>query len=97
MPPAASTGVGATASTTSGTRTMVEISPVWPPASVPWATIRSTPAAWWRSAWVRGAGQGGDEHVLARWARSIRAGGGGPRALATRRIGWAKATSSSGS
>ena len=33
MPPAASTGVGATASTTSGTSTIVAISPVWPPAS----------------------------------------------------------------
>ena len=30
MPPAASTGIGATASTTSGTSTMVAISPVWP-------------------------------------------------------------------
>ncbi len=52
MPPAASTGVGATASTTSGTSTMVAISPVCPPASVPWATMTSTPAAWWRWAWV---------------------------------------------
>ena len=33
MPPAASTGVGATASTTSGMSTIVLISPVWPPAS----------------------------------------------------------------
>ena len=33
MPPAASTGTGATASTTSGTSTIVAISPVWPPAS----------------------------------------------------------------
>ena len=33
MPPAASTGVGATASTTSGTSTIVAISPVCPPAS----------------------------------------------------------------
>ncbi len=45
MPPAASTGTGATASTTCGTSTIVEISPVWPPASVPCATIRSAPAA----------------------------------------------------
>src|SRR5436190_607845 len=44
IPPAASTGMGATASTTSGTSTMVEISPVWPPASVPWATMMSAPA-----------------------------------------------------
>jgi hypothetical protein len=33
MPPAASTGTGAIASTTSGMRTMLAISPVWPPAS----------------------------------------------------------------
>ena len=33
-----------TASTTSGTSTMVAICPVWPPASVPWATMRSAPA-----------------------------------------------------
>ena len=33
MPPAASTGRGATASTISGTRTMVAMSPVCPPAS----------------------------------------------------------------
>ncbi len=45
MPPAASTGVGATASTISGTSTIVAISPVCPPASVPWATITSTPKA----------------------------------------------------
>ena len=29
---------------------MVAISPVWPPASVPWATISSTPACMWRAA-----------------------------------------------
>ena len=33
IPPAASTGIGATASTTSGTSTIVVTSPVWPPAS----------------------------------------------------------------
>ena len=33
IPPAASTGTGATASTTWGTSTMVPISPVCPPAS----------------------------------------------------------------
>ena len=53
IPPAASTGVGATASTTSGTSTIVAMSPVWPPASVPWATMRSTPACLCRSAWTR--------------------------------------------
>ena len=33
MPPAASTGTGAMASTTSGMSTIVATSPVWPPAS----------------------------------------------------------------
>ena len=33
IPPAPSTGTGATASTISGIRTMEAISPVWPPAS----------------------------------------------------------------
>ena len=33
MPPAASTGTGAMASTTSGISTIVATSPVWPPAS----------------------------------------------------------------
>ena len=42
-----STGVGATASTTSGTSTIVAISPVWPPASPPWATTTSTPLSTW--------------------------------------------------
>src|SRR5207253_551146 len=58
MPPAARTGVGATASTTSGTRTSVAISPVWPPASLPDATTMSTPASTWRRACsaVLGAG-----------------------------------------
>ena len=49
MPPAASTGVelpiAAKASSTSGISTSVVTSPQWPPASVPCATIRSTPAA----------------------------------------------------
>ena len=62
MPPAASTGVGATASTTSGTSTMVAISPVCPPASVPCATMRSTPAALVALGVGHGAGQGGHSH-----------------------------------
>ena len=50
MPPAASTGmslppgISAMASSTSGISTSVLTSPQWPPASVPCATIRSTPA-----------------------------------------------------
>ncbi len=44
MPPAASTAASSpTASTISGTSTIVAISPVWPPASVPWAMTMSTP------------------------------------------------------
>src|SRR5712664_3962688 len=48
MPPAASTGtsrIGLIALITSGTSTMVETSPQWPPASVPCTTRISTPAA----------------------------------------------------
>ena len=52
MPPAASTGTsGPIASTTSGHSTIDEISPVWPPASVPCATMMSTPFARCFSAW----------------------------------------------
>ena len=43
IPPAASTGTGAIASTTSGTSTIEATSPVCPPASWPWATMMSTP------------------------------------------------------
>ena len=52
MPPAASTGVGATASITSGHSTIEPMSPVWPPPSVPWAMTMSTPASRWRRAWA---------------------------------------------
>ena len=48
MPPAARTGtdlpIASIASMTSGMSTSVVTSPQCPPASVPWATIRSTPA-----------------------------------------------------
>jgi hypothetical protein len=44
MPPAASTGTRpATTSRISGTSTSVDTVPVCPPASLPWATIMSTP------------------------------------------------------
>src|SRR6266851_3234575 len=95
IPPAASTGVGATASTTSGTRTIVAISPVCPPASVPWATMRSAPAALWRSACTRAPARAATR-TPAPWARSISVGGGEPRALATSLGRREKATSSSG-
>jgi len=45
MPPAASTGIGATASITCGHSTRLPISPVWPPPSVPCAITKSTPAS----------------------------------------------------
>ena len=45
IPPAASTGTGATASTTAGTRGRVARVAPCPPASLPCATIRSAPAA----------------------------------------------------
>ena len=76
MPPAARTGMGATASTTSGTSTIVETVPVWPPASVPWATIRSTPELAWRTAWATLPASAATTTSWA-WARSIRSGGGG--------------------
>ena len=43
-PPAASTGIGATALTTMGTSGIVPMSPICPPPSVPCATMMSTPA-----------------------------------------------------
>ena len=52
IPPAATTGISApTASTIWGTSGMVATRPVWPPASVPWATTRSHPASRARRAW----------------------------------------------
>ena len=46
IPPAATTGTRpATASTTWGTSTVVATEPVWPPASPPWAMMKSTPAS----------------------------------------------------
>ena len=52
-----------TASTTWGTSTIVEISPQWPPASVPWATITSTPIATWRSACCLAPDERADEQA----------------------------------
>ena len=42
MPPAATTGIGDTASTSCGTSTIVLTVPLKPPASPPWAMITST-------------------------------------------------------
>ncbi len=61
MPPAASIGVGATASMTSGHSTIEPISPVWPPPSVPWAMTMSTPASLCVSACYGDAAQRGDQ------------------------------------
>ena len=88
-------GHRSTASTTSGTSTIVAISPVWPPASVPWATIRSAPAASCRAACstVPASAATG---MSAPCARSMKCGGGGPSAEATSRVSCANSTSSSG-
>ena len=61
MPPAASTGVGATASITSGQSTTLPISPVWPPPSVPCAMMMSMPAALCAQRLLGRAAQRGDE------------------------------------
>src|SRR5919106_6154040 len=46
IPPAATVGVGETASTPAGTRGRVATVPqIWPPASHPWATTASIPAS----------------------------------------------------
>ena len=96
MPPAASTGRPPARATTSGVSTMVAIVPVWPPASVPCATSRSTPAASWRSACL-GAPTSAATTTPAAWPRSTRSGGGVPRALAISAIRWLNAASSSDS
>ncbi len=96
MPPAASTGtsrIGLIALITSGTSTMVETSPQWPPASVPCTTRISTPAATWRSACSLAPTRAatGTPCFL---PISIIAFGGTPSALAISRIGCRNETSS---
>src|SRR5689334_13594645 len=91
MPPAASTGTS-TASTISGTSTMVATSPVWPPASYPCATTMSTPFStcrWACEALPARAATG----TPAACTCSITSTGGEPSALAIRRIGCSSATS----
>ena len=44
MPPAATTGIGATASTMAGSSANVPMAPACPPASPPWAMMTSAPA-----------------------------------------------------
>ena len=99
MPPAASTGTSRIvliALITSGTSTMVETSPQWPPASVPCTTRISTPAATWRSACSLAptSAATGTPCFL---PMSIIAFGGTPSALAISRIGWRNETSSTSS
>ena len=78
---------------TSGTSTMVETSPQWPPASVPCTTRISTPAATWRSACSLAPTRAatGTPCFL---PISIIAFGGTPSALAISLIGCLKETSS---
>ena len=99
IPPAASTGVSrppgtsAMASRTSGISTIVVTSPQCPPASVPWATIRSTPACTCLIACSlapTSAATGMPRSLPA----SIMYAGGTPRALAINLIGWLSDTSS---
>ena len=53
-----------TASTTSGTSTIVEISPQWPPASVPCATMMSTPLLDLLLRVARRAHERADQHAV---------------------------------
>ena len=64
IPPAASTGTAPSiASMTSGMSTSVVTSPQWPPASVPCATIRSTPACTCLTRVLLGADERRDGHA----------------------------------
>ena len=96
MPPAASTGTGATSLTTCGHSTIEPTSPLCPPASPPWAMMMSTPASACLRAWL------GDPHSAATlrpsaWMCSIMSLGGVPSALAINVIfGCLSATSTCG-
>ena len=81
-PPAASTGVGATASITSGHRTIDPTSPVCPPPSEPWQMTMSTPAALWFSACLTDPAKAAMSMPWA-WTLAITSSGGVPSALAT--------------
>ena len=96
MPPAASTGTGATSLTTCGHSTIEPTSPQWPPASPPWAMMMSTPA----SACLRACD--GEPHSAATlrpssWMCLIMSAGGVPSALAINvTFGCCSATSTCG-
>ena len=84
MPPAANTGAGATFSITCGHSTIELISPVWPPASVPWAMTMSTPMARCFSAW-RALLASAATRMSCSCAVSTMSFGGGPSAFTRRR------------
>ena len=74
-PPAASTGVGATASMTSGHSTMLPTSPVWPPPSEPWQMTMSTPPFLWLSACLTDPASAATSRPWS-WAWAITSSGG---------------------
>jgi len=80
-PPAASTGVGATASMIWGHSTRLATSPVCPPPSVPWAITMSTPASLWRTAWCTFPHSAATARPVS-FTLAMISGGGVPRALA---------------
>ena len=82
MPPAASTGSGATASITCGQSTTLPMSPVWPPPSPPCAITKSTPAALCASACLTLPHSAPTRRPEA-WISLITSAGGVPSALAT--------------
>ena len=84
MPPAASTGTGATSLTTCGHSTIEPTSPQWPPPSPPWAMMMSTPASACLRAWY------GEPHSAATlrpsaWMCSIMSAGGVPERVGDQR------------
>jgi hypothetical protein len=96
MPPAASTGRGATSLTTWGHSTIEPTSPQWPPPSPPWAMMMSIPASACFFAWY------GEPHSAATfrpasWISLTMSGGGVPSAFAISVIlSWRSATSTCG-
>ena len=75
-------------STTSGTSTIVEISPQWPPASVPWAMSTSTPSSTLRSRVPRAARRARRRARPSRARLSTAYAGGGPSAFTSIETGW---------
>ena len=69
----------------------MEISPQWPPASVPWAMSTSTPRSRLRSAW-RGEPHSAPTITPLAWAASTAYSGGGPRAFTSIETGCSSAS-----